>query len=374
MHNFNNVRAASELLASGRRTSQEVIDTHSALANMYSRGAGDSHEQIQNVRQQLARQTEALTRQASQLTETLQQLTNATEEKLAKRERELEKLEQRNRQDQTRIEWERQYFEEEKQKYEVTRERCLQIAFAQELAIVYLEVGGQHFETTPATLLSHPDCTLAYTFSKVAEYNPHSRVVRIDRNPKHFAEYTPHKYVLRIDRNPKHFEKILDFMRHDEGSLLWMQDPSLSSVQLREIEAEAVYYKLPGLIRVIRWELVAKKARVANLRDCGFQQVEQTGKKEKVLAYETSKEARLREPLNFIDFPFQNVTFSHPFSFRGCVLRGAVFKNCSFKAEIDLGETDIQGIRFESCSGLSEPTKTFLTINTKGVECIPSRW
>ena len=309
----------------------------------------ESDQQIQRMRQQVLELAQRQQLQANQLTNTMQQLISTTEAKLARRERDLDRREQQIRQSKARLELERRYFEEEKQMFEGMRRSCVQIAFAGQQFVV-LEVGGQHFETTPATLLSNPGCTLAYTFSRAAEYNPD-------------------KHVLRIDRNPKHFEKILDFMRRNEESLLWMDDPSLNSVELKEIKAEAVYYKLPRLVHIIGWELVKRQPVVTNLQDCGFKQP-QTGKTE---GFETTRDLTLRER-NFSSFQFQSVLFKHSVSFRGCVLNEAVFKTCAFNALIDFGETDIEKLHFEECSGVCGPKETFVTTDAKGAECIPNHW
>lgn len=306
-------------------------------------------QKIEELRQQLLRLARTQQEQAIKVSETVQQLTRAADDELARRERDLERKELRIKQCQAKLEVERRYFEEDKQQFDVMRNCCVQTAFASQEFII-LEVGGQHFETTPATLLSYPNCTLAYTFSRAAEFNPNRK-------------------VLRIDRNPKHFEKILDFMRLKEESLLWMQEPSLSSVELKEVKAEAVYYKLPHLVRMIGWELVKRKPQVTDLRDCGFKQT-QTGKTQ---GFETLEEPPLWE-LNFSNFQFQSVLFKHRVSFQGSVLRDAVFKRCTFNEVIDLGEADIENVRFEDCRGLCEPRDTFVTINANGADFIPNHW
>lgn len=292
----------------------------------------------------------------------LQKLTEVTNDTLGKREKELHSQDLRIRQKQRALQLDRQCLDDERQHFVSMREQ--NVHSSRHAQVFFIEVGGAHFETTSTTLLAHPDCTLAYAFRIATEYNPN-------------------KNTIRVDRNPKHFDKILDYMRYSEASLIWLEDTSLSTLQLKEVLNEALYYALPGLVREINWTLVTKRQRVTNLRDCAgkhcfkFKLSSSAGDSDDIpspFQCETQKDQMLKEPLNFTNFTFNSVLFKDPFSFKGCVLQDAVFKDCTFNAEIYFNEADIEGIQFVNCKGRLDPPSTFLTCNTKGKTSIPNNW
>ena len=321
-----------------------------------SPGPDDHQQQIKNLQQQLKKALDDQRQQSMHVAEVLQKLTGLTNDTLGKRERELHCQDLRIRQKQRALQLDRQCLDDERHHFAVMREQSMQFAFSSSHSeIFFIEVGGTHFETTSTTLLAHPDCTLACAFRIAIEYNPN-------------------KNTIRVDRNPKHFDKILDYMRYSEASLIWLEDTSLSTLQLKQILNEALYYALPGLVREINWALVTKQQRVTNLRDCAWFKWNPSTASSTEYRYETRKDQTQKEPLNFTKFTFSSVLFKDPFSFKGCVLRDAVFKDCTFNAEIYVNEADIEGIRFENCKGNLGPSNTFLTCNTKGKKCIPNSW
>ena len=319
----------------------------------------EDQQQIKNLHQRLKQALEEQRQQSMHVAKVLQKLTELTNDTLGKRERELHSQDLRIKQKQRALQLDRQCLDDERQHFASMREQTVH-SIRHSAQVFFIEVGGAHFETTSTTLLAHPDCTLAFAFCLATEYNPN-------------------KNTIRVDRNPKHFDKILDFMRYSEASLIWLQDTSFSTLQLKEVLHEALYYALPGLVREINWALVTKQPRVTNLRDCAWENCfkwnnSSAGASDSPYECETRQDQTLKEPLNFTNFTFNLVLFKDPFSFKGCVLRDAVFKDCTFNAEIYFNEADIEGIQFVNCKGRFDPLSTFLTHDTKGKTCIPKNW
>ena len=327
--------------------------------------SGETQLLINDLRRQLSQALEFQQRQSQRVADILQRLADVTEDNITRRHSQLNDRDASIRRRQNALQLEGQRLEEERRHFvEICEARVQRVLTGEHPAVIYIEVGGQHFETTPATLMAHPEsCTLTYAFFKAVEYNPSMN-------------------TIRVDRNPKHFDKILDYMRYSEASLVWLDDPCLSSWQLKEMKTEAQYYGLPGLVLSISWSLIALKPRVAFLSECGdcFRAVRRerspngNDDSETTQGYETRKNQCLKEPLNFTDFVFESIMFKNCFSFKGCVLKDAMFKDCTFKAEIDVTEANIEGIKFEGCSGILPPKDVFYTCNTKGSKCIPIEW
>ena len=95
---------------------------------------------------------------------------------------------------------------------------------------VTLNVGGQTFTTTTATLTNYPDTMLGAMFS-----GRHALIQ--DKNGTYF-----------IDRDGRHFHEILNFLRGSTASTYEMLEQRLSPGALEELKVEADYYGMKELM------------------------------------------------------------------------------------------------------------------------------
>ena len=95
-------------------------------------------------------------------------------------------------------------------------------------SIVNLNVGGQHFTTSPQTLKSDPKSMLAAMFSGRHELQ------------------TTEDGSFFIDRDGTHFRFILNYLRN--GELILPEGATF----LKELEAEAKFYQVQGILDALK--------------------------------------------------------------------------------------------------------------------------
>ena len=254
-----------------------------------------------------------------------------------------------------KLQWEKDRLKRDREEFEAVRFATLQIAHIQH-EIVEVVVGGKRFETTPLTLLSCNDSTLAVALAGMNRFNPDK-----DR--------------ISIDRDPTHFEKILNFLREGEKSVVWMEKPDLSAADIKEVKLEAEYYKIKPLVRVLSWEVIRRESPVMNdFEACGFRAMRgRSSSPQLTIVYKTVQDLNLCD-MNFEGVKFVALTFDHPVQFKGSVLKGAVFARCAFNAIVDFSEVDMTGVRFVGCQGMLTPDEAFLLDDAAGAECVPQQW
>ena len=93
---------------------------------------------------------------------------------------------------------------------------------------VHLNIGGRHFTTSHQTLTSDPESMLAAMFSE------------------NFKEKPLEDGAFFIDRDGKHFRFILNYLR--DGKLILPEGATF----LKELEAEANFYQIKGLLRELK--------------------------------------------------------------------------------------------------------------------------
>ena len=279
----------------------------------------------------------------------------AYDEEMRRRELQLEDCTRTLRQKERKLQWDEAHLKRDRDEFESVMFSTLQIAHTQD-DIIEVCVGGKRFETTPSTLLQYTESTLAVAFAYMKQFNPDK-----DR--------------IVIDRDPTHFEKILNFLREDEKSLVWLEKPNVSVADIKEVKLEAEYYMIKPLVRILSWELVSRQNPVVNnLEDCGFRAMRgRSSSPQPIVIYKTVRELNLCD-MNFEGVRFTSFTFEHPVQFKGSVLKRAVFTRCLFNAVVDFTDVNMTGVQFVCCQGMLTPREVFVLDGAKGAECVPKQW
>jgi len=118
---------------------------------------------------------------------------------------------------------------------------------------VKLNVGGQLFTTNRETLTRIPSSILAGMFSTGPDRDPFFRPMDYGLNPEPSEDGS-----FFIDRDGKHFRIILNYLRNKE--LILPEDAS--DTFLKELEAEAKFYKIRGMRDELE-EILEKRRRKA---------------------------------------------------------------------------------------------------------------
>ena len=263
--------------------------------------------------------------------------------------------EQMMRQREANLDFERAVFEREKDAFEEIQRKVTSMALYQApLGTIDLQIGNKTFTTCPATINSVPESVLAVMLNAMLQADPT-------------------KNKIKIDRDPEFFDKILNFLRDGESSLLWLKDTRLTEIDLQTIRNEAHFYQLKDLFNFITWELNSRKPKLTDIRQCGFKAVMQRSSsgQQQITGFQTKEELVIKgENLN--DTHFVNVLFSHKIEFIECYCKGVVFKNCRFLVAQTFVDCDLSKAQFTNCTANLPPSETLLLENSRGT--LPNNW
>lgn len=250
-----------------------------------------------------------------------------------KRETEL-KIKEEEEAHEQRMQWGKERLMEDRRQFEEMKDRSTTVAQAstQREQLITLDVGGEKFRTDLRTLKRHPDSIFPEAV-RIAEAATKSRC----------------EYVF-IDRDHRHFRFILNFMRQGEEVMRGTALRNADKYVLHEILCEVRYYKLKRLEQLIQRHIIScdrnpitfsaliteKLFVVTNLKTMSSPK------------YKTTKQLLLKEE-NLRGIIFESVLFQHPVSFENCVLEGAKFKHCAFKAAICFIGSDVTRVQFDHC-------------------------
>ena len=106
-------------------------------------------------------------------------------------------------------------------------------------SVIKLNVGGEFFTTSLQTLTKDPSSILAAMFSSGPHLNPFINLTGYGGKPQPSDDGS-----FFIDRDGKHFRILLNYLRNKE--LILPEDAS--DTFLKELEAEAKFYKIRGVI------------------------------------------------------------------------------------------------------------------------------
>ncbi len=123
---------------------------------------------------------------------------------------------------------------------------------------ISFNVGGQRFTTSTATILKHPDSTLA----RLIKSSPAATIGRPEWE-SHFPYVKDETGAVLIDRDPKHFRLILNYYRDGDqcvippywrmcpGSEGYKKTPNEAGVEFEELVTEVRYYQLWDLLKLV---------------------------------------------------------------------------------------------------------------------------
>lgn len=249
-------------------------------------------------------------------------------------------------------------------------------------AMVRVQVGSsKEFKTSVRSLKRHPRSLLAKLLEKAPEGR--SRVEKIF-----------------IDRDETHFPLILNYLRYEDPmNELWLDHLNLRS--LHEIEIEARYYRLPGLLTMVLWKRIEKTSQsvtfekilqsqhegrylyaksnyteqqshdeskqpstsaadgAANGGHSEQQQHEQDQEKPSTSSVYATTADYTYKFYNMKRICFDSVCFGYCMTFDTCVLQGAVFKRCSFEGRVRFKNCDLMNMSFQQCKGLPNSFNDF---------------
>lgn len=240
-------------------------------------------------------------------------------------------------------------FEIKKEKFEMERRRMKKV-FNFQSSKVKLDVGGHLFSTSLTTLKRDPDSMLAVMFSG-----------------RH--ELLQEDGTFFLDRDGTYFRHILNFLRDGFQPDTLPQD----EVALKEIQTEANFYQLNGLVEAVEKILnpppPAPDVTQQEINSLLGTVMRQTANNE-YNAWDLGVGAQPAGPRH-VDFVFHNMTktnldfnnkklsglsfahttFAHNVSFIGAQLVNACFYGCEFASHVvvDFSHADISGADFRQC-------------------------
>lgn len=217
---------------------------------------------------------------------------------------------------------------------------------------IQLDVGGHKFTTSLQTLRKDPNSMLAAMFS-----GRHSLVTENDGS-----------YFL--DRDGTHFRYLLNYLRDDFQADTFPTD----EVTLKEIQNEARYYQLLGLVDAVD-ELLYPPPPAPDFTqqeiDDMLATVSQQSKRQEDVRSNTRDVSPSISPGRHVDFIFHSMTknnidfsgknlsgltfahttFAHNVSFANALLINTCFYGCEFASHIvvDFSGADVCGADFRQC-------------------------
>lgn len=239
-------------------------------------------------------------------------------------------------------------FENEKEKLEMEKERMKKVYNFQSNK-VKLDVGGHVFSTSLTTLRRDPESMLAVMFS--------GRHELVEEDGTFF-----------LDRDGTYFRHILNFLRDGFQPDTLPQE----EVVLKQIQAEANYYQLNGLVEAVESILNppppapdVTQQEINSMLGTVMRQTADTGYPP---CLDVGSEPGGPRHVDFVfhnmtktnlDFngkklsglSFAHTTFTHNVSFIGAQLVNACFYGCEFASHVvvDFSHADICGADFRQC-------------------------
>ena len=234
-------------------------------------------------------------------------------------------------------------FENEKEKLEMEKERMKKVYNFQSNK-VKLDVGGQVFSTSLSTLRRDPDSMLAVMFS--------GRHELVEEDGTFF-----------LDRDGTYFRHILNFLRDGFQPDTLPQDEAA----LRQIQAEANYYQLSGLVEAVERILNppppapdVTQQEINSMLGTVMRQTADSGCSPCIgvssghvdfVFHNMTKTNLDFNEKKLSGLSFAHTTFAHNVSFIGAHLVNACFYGCEFASHVvvDFSHADISGADFRQC-------------------------
>lgn len=228
-----------------------------------------------------------------------------------------------------KVQWDREAIQLEKKDLEEAQNRAMRITDKQEPITV--EVGGEKFRTELHTLANCRESIFPKLVESLARRREENR-----RDP----------YIF-IDRDGKHFRFILNYLRQGKQVMKCsaMRNPDLHT--LNEILYETQFYKIKGLEMLIKRKAVS----MSNIRKfeelmSNFVKSQADGK----FKYVTTRKLEI-ENWNLTGVVFDKVKFTHPVTFKNCILESARFSQCRFESIVNFTNVELLKAHFDHCEG-----------------------
>ena len=281
------------------------------------------------------------------VTEKIASLERALENKYKTREHELDIIESTLAHEKRRLE------QEKKEWNEVRSKRVIELALIQNKPLIQLKFGEKVFHTTTSTLFNIPESTLTVTVEEMLKSNPTSKQIVIDRDPTHFS-------------------KILNYFR-DKNLVYWLKDARITVTDLEMIEAEAKYYNIGCLVKIIKWEIAFRQECITTDDLVNVLRLRMIHNSQHVIiALETSTENNFVQE-NFSKCEMKRIIFNHRQIFSYCDLRMVIFKECTFNVPLFLTDSNVEGMRFLKCKSLLPP-KEIIIVDEGFENVVPASW
>ena len=207
--------------------------------------------------------------------------------------------------------------------------------------IIKLNIGGNYFTTSRATLCADKDSMLGVMFSGI------HHVTKCD-NGAYF-----------IDADGTHFRYILNFLR---GKIKDTSQLPTDLLTLHQIKVEANYFQVKGLENMIDPLLQKKSELSQHSTDRGpalqqdyisrfFSQPTNTSyqyQKAPLPHLLISTSPLCFDNLNLDEICFASTNFQYTVTFRNASLVGANFRNCEFAQGVDFSNADLRRCDFRA--------------------------